>query len=90
MTKIAENNRDRAWALAQEIIFETARFCDIFDQREAAANLIEGALRPLEQARMLCARQAEDHGLWFRAATAPEAYLQQALRALHKVVENDE
>ena len=31
--------------------------------------------------------QAEDEGLWFRAATAPEAYLQQELRKLHAEIE---
>ena len=38
-------------------------------------------------ARELCAEQAEDEGLWFQAQTAPEAYLQAALRALHAAVE---
>ena len=31
--------------------------------------------------------QAEDEGLWFIAATASEAYLQQELRKLHAVIE---
>lgn len=31
--------------------------------------------------------QAEDDGLWFVAATAPEAYLQQELRRLHELIE---
>lgn len=31
--------------------------------------------------------QAEDEGLWFEARTAPEAYLQQELRRLHKLIE---
>ena len=31
--------------------------------------------------------QAEDEGLWFVAATAPEAYLQQELRKLHALCE---
>ena len=35
----------------------------------------------------LVQQQAEDEGLWFIAATAPEAYLQQALRELHAAVE---
>lgn len=30
--------------------------------------------------------QALDEGLWFEARTAPEAYLQQELRALHAAV----
>ena len=33
--------------------------------------------------------QAEDEGLWFQAATAPEAYLQQELRVLHGIIEAD-
>ena len=33
--------------------------------------------------------QAEDEGLWFKAKTAAEAYLQQALRELHGAVEAD-
>lgn len=31
--------------------------------------------------------QAEDDGLWFEAKTAPEAYLQNALRVLHRLIE---
>lgn len=31
--------------------------------------------------------QAEDEGLWFEAETAAEAYLQQELRCLHRVIE---
>lgn len=37
--------------------------------------------------QLLVAKQAEDEGLWFDAGTAPEAYLQQELRRLHKVIE---
>ena len=33
--------------------------------------------------------QAEDEGLWFDAATASEAYLQQELRKLHAAIEDD-
>jgi hypothetical protein len=57
--------------------------------KQEAADLIEAALLPLENARLLCAKQAEDDGLWFQAETAPEAYLQQELRKLHKVIEDD-
>ena len=31
--------------------------------------------------------QADDDGLWFHAETAAEAYVQQALRRLHAVIE---
>ena len=32
------------------------------------------------------AEQANDNGLWFRARTAPEAYLQSSLRFLHEAI----
>ena len=31
-------------------------------------------------------RQAKDEGLWFRATTATEAYMQQELRKLHHCI----
>lgn len=31
--------------------------------------------------------QADDEGLWFHAETAAEAYVQQALRRLHAIIE---
>jgi len=34
-------------------------------------------------------KQAEDWGLWSPAQTAPEKYLQAALRELHRVIENN-
>ena len=37
--------------------------------------------------RKMVDEQAEDEGLWFRAQTASEAYLQAALRNLHEEVE---
>jgi len=33
--------------------------------------------------------QAKDEGLFFIAETAPEAYLQQELRRLHRAIENN-
>lgn len=36
---------------------------------------------------VLVDHQANDEGLWFVAKTAPEAYLQQALRRLHAAIE---
>ena len=41
-------------------------------------------LTPLE----VVAEQAEDEGLWFVPQTAPEEYLQRALRRLHIAVED--
>jgi len=40
--------------------------------------------------RAVVDEQAEDEGLWFVARTAPEAYLQQELRRLHRVIEDKE
>lgn len=40
--------------------------------------------------RRVVDEQAEDAGLWFVAETAPEAYLQQALRRLHRLIETAE
>jgi len=41
-------------------------------------------------ATLACAnKQAENEGLWFVARTAAEAYLQQELRRLHAVIEQD-
>ena len=40
-----------------------------------------------ENPRHVVNEQADDDGLWFVAATAPEAYLQAALRRLHRAVE---
>jgi hypothetical protein len=44
----------------------------------------------LAAARAIAAEQAEDEGLWFLAATASEAYLQQELRRLTRAVEGEE
>jgi len=41
----------------------------------------------IEFMRWLVNKQAEDEGLWFKAKTAPEAYLQQELRKLHHAIE---
>ena len=43
----------------------------------------------LERIQSVVDEQAEDEGLWFMANTAPEAYLQQELRNLHKIIEED-
>ena len=45
-----------------------------------AATLLAGAQTVVDE-------QAEDEGLWFIAATAPEAYLQQELRRLHAAID---
>ncbi len=40
--------------------------------------------------KKLVDEQAHDEGIWFIAKTAPEQYLQNALRILHKVIEEAE
>ncbi len=37
----------------------------------------------------MVAEQAEDAGLWFLDARVSEAYLQQELRKLHKIIEQE-
>jgi len=49
---------------------------------------VERLTARLSAIRTVVDAQAEDDGLWFIAATAPEAYLQQELRRLHAVVED--
>jgi len=50
---------------------------------------LEAAKAREEAVRAAANAQAEDDGLWFMAQTAPEAYLQRALRFLHSIVEGD-
>ena len=54
---------------------------------EPSTNMVHeiGVMSP---ARQLVELQALDEGLWFVAQTAPEAYLQRALRALHAAIED--
>ena len=47
---------------------------------------IDPSVRELKE---LVNKQAEDDGLWFIATTAPESYLQQELRRLHALVEDE-
>lgn len=53
-------------------------------ERRGAARAAEAAREAL---RSMVNAQAEDDGLWCQAETAPEGYLQQELRKLHKAVE---
>ena len=43
----------------------------------------------MSKALDLVHKQTADEGLWFYAETAPEVYLQEALRELHAAVEED-
>lgn len=62
--------------------------CLICGARHPAMCMKANAL--YRQARQLVEQQAEDDGLWFIAQTAPEAYLQQELRKLHKIIEGQD
>lgn len=43
----------------------------------------------LKKARQLVNEQAEDEGLWFQAEYITEQHLQNALRKLHAIIEDD-
>lgn len=53
------------------------------DTPDAMSEMYEA----LTRIKALVDEQAEDEGLWFQAQTVPEAYLQQALRRLHGLIE---
>ena len=54
------------------------------DFLEGKVATLEAKLEAIQQ---VVDKQAEDEGLWFVAARASEAYLQQELRQLHAVIE---
>ena len=62
-----------------------ARSYDAAQMRTYAAEVYESRYAAL---RAIVDEQAEDEGLWFKAETAPEAYLKQELRKLHAAVES--
>jgi hypothetical protein len=63
-----------------------------FDARhDAAYKLLKECANVIDASqavRRMVDEQAEDEGLWFIAKTAPEAYLQAALRKLHTAVDS--
>lgn len=60
--------------------------CDDCGAPSVAYVLLADA-QAVRRAAAIVDEQAEDDGLWFVAETAPEAYLQAALRRLHEAVE---
>ena len=54
-----------------------------------AIDALRASLAQPNPAQQIVDEQAEDEGLWFRAQTAAEAYLQQELRRLHAAVEGE-
>jgi hypothetical protein len=57
------------------------------DELRAQIAKHESSTRRLLKIIAVVNEQAEDHGLWFNAVYTTEAYLQQALRRLHAVIE---
>ena len=67
---------------------------EMAEQVERAAERVIRAAEHDQQAQawtltlaQVVDEQAEDEGLWFNAQTMPEAYLQQELRRLHRIIE---
>ncbi len=54
---------------------------------DQAADYVERLERKLHAIKLVVDAQAKDAGLWFDAESAPESYLQQALRRLHTETE---
>lgn len=54
---------------------------------EAWNRRASGSKQHLQNIVALVLDQAEDDGLWFKATTCPEGYLQQELRRLHALIE---
>ena len=54
---------------------------------EQAVELSQRLMKREEHLQSIMKKQAEDDGLWFRAVTAAEGYLQQELRRLHAAIE---
>jgi hypothetical protein len=68
--------------------------CDHIDAQTLRIETLEQAVAALRRKQTsiqnVVNRQAEDLGLWFLAETVPEGYVQQELRALHRVIESAE
>lgn len=56
---------------------------------EAAEAEVQALRQGIARMRQVVDRQAEDDGLWFVAERVTEAYLQEALRALHSAIESE-
>ena len=66
--------------------YERPALAEWMDDHPMLGVIVEAARRHLNT-QIIVNEQAEDEGLWFQAATAPEAYLQQELRRLHAAIE---
>ena len=77
MTDIVQIRRAHASARPKP---SNPAWCNCHRELGAALNFIQSI-------QDYVAIQVEDPGLWFEAETAPEAYLQKALRRLHEAIE---
>lgn len=73
--------------LREENKMKTVSMAELLKWTEEQDAKIDEQAQETEQLRGLVSAQATDEGLWFQAKTAPEAYLQQELRALHEAIE---
>jgi len=64
----------------KDVALDAWRVAYQFAEKQARAEV----LAPI---KALVDKQAEDEGLWYRAQTAAEGYVQQELRRLHAVIE---
>jgi chromosome segregation ATPase len=93
---LAFANED-ATSMNNQLIEANARI-EALDQRHitdmaymsAADETIAELRAHIEAVKREAAVQAENEALWFAARTAPEAYLQRALRRLHAIIEGDD
>lgn len=70
--------------------YHTERDDYCYQEQEKERRKQEEKMRAdIKKIKTLVEEQANDEGLWFIAETAPEAYLQQALRKLHRVIEEE-
>ena len=76
------------WRRARDMTHE-AKTAELRSRLQLRWNT-RAALAEPTTAQQVVSEQAEDEGLWFVAATASEAYLQQALRRLHAAVEGED
>ncbi len=66
--------------------YERPALAEWMEDHPMLGVIVEAARRHLNT-QTIVNEQAEDEGLWFRAITAPEAYLQEELRRLHAAIE---
>ena len=74
---------------ALEAMYEETAWFGPTPKGAAAITALRAALAQPSISQQVVDEQAEDEGLWFRAETAAEAYLQQELRRLHAAVEGE-